>query len=284
VLGGLLVIGLLLWPDLSELGVPGFLTLKRTVEEQQHVVAEQKEQIKELQVSLQQFQNVEQTVDQRSEHHSTATNINMIDVAKLSESVDRKVAEYRRIEAVSSDTRVVEDRKLEELLFGTASPKRAELEGQLLRLWVKLRPLADLKLAPEAKLRLWIMTVNSPLVEAIAEWKRFFGPELDLIREAHYLVSNGIPIEDEQLEAAVTVARQILSILIDKLEAIGVPPEVWKQMGSTPKAREEAARLRTQRMQRVQEKASKPIFGSIFTNTKEKSKEAAKTDEPQADK
>lgn len=124
VLAGLLLVMLLLLPDLSEIGIPGFLSLKRQVSQQESKLEEQAARLVGLQAQLAQAIESQQTVTQNAETHAAAMNVNVYDFNAL----------LRQAEAKAPDLFIAAHEYSHEAIPAA----RAQLEVQLLRIWAQL--------------------------------------------------------------------------------------------------------------------------------------------------
>jgi hypothetical protein len=124
VVTGLLVALLLLLPDLAEIGIPGFISLKRRVDDQEAKLAG-------LEVQVDQSAELRQTAVQSVDSTANAVNLNYIDMNSV-------LHEFRNKNGgnASLDSHAV--------LGLHVAPQRGQLEAQLLRAWARLQPLVDL--------------------------------------------------------------------------------------------------------------------------------------------
>jgi hypothetical protein len=141
VAGALLLVVLLLLPDLAEVGIPGFLTLKRRVEQQEEKVdqqaikvEEQEAKIANLITQLAQSAVQQQAVSQTSAAQGNAVNVNLYDFQ----------AAIKAVEPPSD-----QDLASTKPLFAADSPtSRTELELRMLRTGEMVAVLA--RVAPSA--------------------------------------------------------------------------------------------------------------------------------------
>jgi hypothetical protein len=137
VAAGLFLVLLLLLPDLAEIGIPGFVTLKRRVEEQQARVEEQEAKLTELANHMAQVAEQRQVVTQQANPQAsnyTFVSPNAVDVSSVLRELNAKV-----------DDRPARTRSLGGFQDASdVTPDRARVEAQLLRLWAKLAALVAL--------------------------------------------------------------------------------------------------------------------------------------------
>jgi hypothetical protein len=137
VAAGLFLVLLLLLPDLAEIGIPGFLTLKRRVEEQQAKVEEQEVKLTELANQIVQVAEQRQDVTQQANPQAsnyTVVSLNAVDVPSVLRELNAKV-----------DDRPATPHSPGGFLDALdVTPDRARLEAQVLRLWAKLAALVAL--------------------------------------------------------------------------------------------------------------------------------------------
>jgi len=113
---------LLLLPDMVEIGIPGFISLKRRVEDQEAKLAG-------LELQMAQSVDVRQSAVQEADSRALALNVNLLDVqGALREFQDKAGEEISSMHMLSQ---------------GRVTPRRGQLEGQLLRAWAQLQPLVE---------------------------------------------------------------------------------------------------------------------------------------------
>lgn len=125
VVTGLLVALLLLLPDMVEIGIPGFISLKRRVEDQEAKLAG-------LELQLAQSVDLHQAAVQEADSRATALNFNLIDVQGALRAFRDKAGE--EVPGFHDAAQWV----------ARVSLQRGQLEAQLLRVWARLQPLVDL--------------------------------------------------------------------------------------------------------------------------------------------
>jgi hypothetical protein len=123
VVTGLLVVLLLLLPDLAEIGIPGFISLKRRVEDQEARLAG-------LEVQVTQAADLSQTTVQGVDSRASALNVNVVDFHSALEAFRDKAGGDV---LPSLDTSVVGP--------AVVPARRGQLEARLLRVWARLQPL-----------------------------------------------------------------------------------------------------------------------------------------------
>jgi hypothetical protein len=126
VLGGLLLILLLLLPDLSEIGIPGFLSLKRQVREQESRLEEQGARLAMLHAEVRQAIGLQQAVSQEVDTRANAMSVNVLDIAGVLRTFQVKA--QRELAAANQEDH-------SEAVIPAA---RAQLESRLLRAWARL--------------------------------------------------------------------------------------------------------------------------------------------------
>ncbi len=124
VVGGVVVVLLLLLPDLAEVGLPGFISLKRRVEDTEGRLAGLELQLTQ---TSQMQQAAAQDVDSRASAIN-AVNVNLYDFETALEGLRTKTGRDLPAAAATPGIRDV-------------SPRRAQLEAHLLRVWAELEPL-----------------------------------------------------------------------------------------------------------------------------------------------
>src|SRR6266540_749607 len=121
VVGGLLLQVLMLIPDLAEIGIPGFVSLKRRVEEHEATLAG-------LQLQITHNAEVQQSAAQEVATQASALSVNLIDFEGALLGLQAKS------EAADLPARSVRV---------DVSEQRARLESELLHVWAKLKPLVS---------------------------------------------------------------------------------------------------------------------------------------------
>jgi hypothetical protein len=196
VVGGLLLMLLLLFPDLAEIGIPGFVSLKRRVEEHDA-------QLAGLQLRVDQAVEQRQTTVQEASSLANALNVNLIDYTGAVQQFRSKVGPGLAQTIVGEEFSV------------TAVPaQRAQLESQLVRVSAKLRPLIALGqfevavrvhgAAALAALTQQMGDTEQRLLEARQAWKR--------------LAQKQIPAGDGRTRTAAKNQQKELESLITVLE------------------------------------------------------------------
>ena len=129
VLGSLLLILLLLLPDLSEIGIPGFLSLKRQVREQEWKLGEQEARLAALHAQIEQTIGLQQTATQDVDTRANALSVNVLDIAGVLQRFEAS-AQLDLPAAANEGNRSA----------NAIPPARAQLESRLLRVWAQLEP------------------------------------------------------------------------------------------------------------------------------------------------
>jgi hypothetical protein len=124
VLTGLLVVLLLLLPDLAEIGIPGFISLKRRVDDQEAKLAG-------LELQVEQSTDVRQTAAQEVDTKANALNVNYIDIEGALRMFLNKTGD--EVSPTPETATILQ-----------VAPQRGQLEAQLLRAWAQLEPLVTL--------------------------------------------------------------------------------------------------------------------------------------------
>lgn len=130
VLAGLFFVLLLLLPDLSEIGIPGFLSLKRQVSQQESKLEEQAVRLVGLQSQVAQAIESRQTVRQTTDTRAAAMNFNIYDVyGALQQAQAKAPGSFAAAHEFSHEAIPAE---------------RVQLEVRLIRTWARLEePIAQ---------------------------------------------------------------------------------------------------------------------------------------------
>lgn len=182
-----ILVALLLLPDMSELAIPGLITLKRRVEQQEHTVSSQAARQSDLEHQLQVLQTTVQ---------STNTSVYVLnDLSAIAEGVERKASAFLDPQAPMS-TRT-EPR--------SPDPETAVRANELLELAERLATyetgLSERSLPPESH-------------EALRRWRHLFATELAAVRTARNRIAH--PPHDltpDQIDDAVRIARRLYEVL-----------------------------------------------------------------------
>lgn len=182
-----LLVGVLLVPDMSELAIPGLITLKRRVEQQEDLVAVQGERQSDL----------ERRVLLLQMNASASATVNM-NFGTFLEDLPRKEERFRRGETLDERELVV-----------SVDPQIAAREQELLALTERLRTYEDMASA---------RTLQSTVQAALLRWRQVFAPELAALRATRDKVAHPPHnLSGEQLEQAVALAQRLVRLLDDVL-------------------------------------------------------------------
>jgi hypothetical protein len=206
VIAGFLVIFLLLWPELTEVGLPGGIVLKRQLKEQAATLADHERRQTELAHRLE-LLDVQQAVSARANSQSEV--VQHFYAGGAPEARDAVRQQSRETaDAPSPDARV--------------DPERAALEAELLRLWE--RTIARWLEATDA------LVSSSPFLvtrardtarelnltdgdlAALLDYRQRYSRELDVVRAARNSVAHAKPIPIDDLRAAVEAARSLIAL------------------------------------------------------------------------
>jgi hypothetical protein len=231
VAAGLLLVLLLFLPDLSEIGIPGFVSLKRQVQEQDS-------RILDLDAKINSTVDVQQAVTQSVDPQASANVINYTDFSAVFRDL-RSRAGYFDEHALSPND-VPQD--------------RAQLQVDLLRIWERLEPLVrvgrltttripsesyypgnlrtNLSLEewqeqqrPAREKRLTLQASRDAQIESILEeklkpekvvaikdWFLNFQQEIQIVQDARHAVAHAKEVETEKLRAAVRLASSLFEV------------------------------------------------------------------------
>ncbi len=168
VLAGLLLVLLLLLPDLSEIGIPGFLSLKRQVSQQESKLEDQAARLASFQSQLAQAMESQQTVTQNADPRAIATNVNVYDFNAL----------LQRAEAKAPNLFTT----AHEFTHETIPAAQAQLEIRLLRIWARLE--APIAQAQQLDRRNELDQRNAEaLVNTLLHEEKNIGIELDALSQ-----------------------------------------------------------------------------------------------------
>jgi len=203
-----LVIALLLWPDLTELGITGVLTLKRRVQQQGERQAAVEASLVELQQSLAQVAMLSQGQGQAQ---ATTTNVNNY-YAPDQDDVRRGIDE-KRGEGVTDETQGgsrTEDLELHASLSGTFLKEYAQLEPYIMSGGARRAPRWALERIEQV----------SPAQQArIDEWNHMFRPEIQALRQTRNVaVHEPQSVSTETLRGALRNTRELARILFQGLD------------------------------------------------------------------
>jgi hypothetical protein len=222
----ILLIILLLLPDLSEIGIPGFISLKRQV-------GQQEAKLEMLRTEVQQAvsQDVAQKVD-------TTLNINLADTKEALHEFERKSgipsrgvmdngvssidgAQRRELKiqllehAATLDDLVKRGSALTEV--DKAKAKEQDLLFELLGRKVQRRPdenyfqLTRAISESRERLRFLDSQPDSEKDAELVEWIEAFAPEISIIRAARDAIAHAQPIADDKLVEAAQLAEGLLA-------------------------------------------------------------------------
>jgi hypothetical protein len=92
----------------------------------------------------------------------------------------------------------------------SVSPERAQLEVELIRIWESIEPFTrTLHATPTFPDDVRSLEDK----EMLRRWNVLFAEEIDTVRRARNSVVHAKPVSDENLEAAVTMAKELWRIL-----------------------------------------------------------------------
>ncbi|MFL5914898.1 MAG: hypothetical protein ACJ752_04580 [Gaiellaceae bacterium] len=248
-LGPLLIAAIalmLLWQDIAEIGLPGGISVKRRLEQQEKKADQQEIRQGQLEERLSQ---VQQQIQQQT---ATAVAAPVTSVAVVVQS-DRVLASTEQKEQTFLESQAAAavappeappvkqgagrdgaDRQPDAPAVGTGAgelaiggpldaavlsrseplllapaqpdPERASAEVELLRLWARLESLIQ-QVDSGA-------TVTLPAAEgeSLVRWRRVFAPELAYVKSVRNSVAHGIAVSETDIENTLEVARRLLSI------------------------------------------------------------------------
>jgi hypothetical protein len=130
---------LLLLPDFSEIGIPGFLSLKRRVQEQESKLEEQEAKLVALDAQMTQAIGLRQKAVQDVDTRANAMSVNVLDIAGVLRRFESKAEQ----ELLAASDREHESEDL-------VPVAKAQLESRLLRIWAQLEPPVKTGLAYQA--------------------------------------------------------------------------------------------------------------------------------------
>jgi hypothetical protein len=240
VIAALLLCLILIAPELSEVGVPGLLSIKRKLNDQQDQIAEQSESLGRQQGAIESLQS---TMDQ------VVQTVQAVNVQQAQEQAQKQVADQKALQ--KQDIRLIinnaaqksdlSDRPISEAQASREEidPRRAQMESQLLRAWERLQQwTGDLALpfiygeTSELSGGSWIwrtldryltpslLESNEPVrtyVEKQRTWNQKFAEEINIARTARNTVAH--PRQDTTLsDEKLSEALQLADVLIRSAE------------------------------------------------------------------
>jgi hypothetical protein len=256
-----LVIAVLLAPDLSELGIPGLLSVKRRIGQQEARQDTLETKIMRIE------QNVDQRVEQTQNFH-----FGDLDIMELGHKLDEKLTAMFETaisaqpaaedEVVTSEAIVdlapsgsephgpppAEKSPVEQSNEGTATdgghqePDRtqstndteslASLTPQLLHLVQALERYEEISRRRRVDSSARMADLTDAQLKRVDRWYELFGPELRGVKEVRNAVShNPYAASAVELQEAIRIARRLLSLLTDGLgqandpELLADPPD-----------------------------------------------------------
>jgi hypothetical protein len=228
---GLLLVLLLFLPDLSEIGIPGFVSLKRQVEDHKSKIADLDTKINS---TVELHQAVAQTVDPQA----SANIINYTDFGAIFRDLRSRTGSFGQ----------------QALSLVDVSKDRAQLQVELLHIWERLEPLArvgrlmmtqlpgeshypgrvrtNLSLdewreqqQPARERRLALQAERDAQIEAvlgealqpekvaaITDWFLSFQQEIQIVQDARHAVAHAKEVETEKLREAVRLASSLSQV------------------------------------------------------------------------
>jgi hypothetical protein len=196
VLFALVLALLLLWPDLSEIGVPGLLSIKRRL-----VAAESKADLLEIQL-----ETLNATA---SASASTTTNVLFVGPEELQQLVADLPA---KAEALAEPARAV----------GSAHPpvvqvdeEAASLASQLLALWERLD---DQILITQGRAATLLRAMPDEFKTKRQRFLALFNDEISTVRAARNNIAHARQLSGTELRSMLDIASQLLSIWKRSLE------------------------------------------------------------------
>jgi hypothetical protein len=186
------LVALLLLPDMSELAIPGLITLRRRVEQQEQAVSSQAARQSDLEHRLQALQTTVQSTNM------SVYVLNNLDA--IAQDVERKAPIFLDPQALMSTPTEAP----------SPDPATAVRVHELLDLAERLSTydtaLSEGSLSPESQ-------------EAVRRWSHLFATELAAVRTARNRVAH--PPHDlspRQIEDAVRIARRLYELLQSAIE------------------------------------------------------------------
>jgi len=213
-----LVIGLLLWPDLSEFGVGGVVTLKRMVQRQSERQDAIEQRLVVVDQHLMQLSMVAQT-----QSTSVTNNYYAPDQADLGRGIEEKrpVAEEQLVggtapaeSAVSVPTPPASD---------TETDEHQRLLGEFLNEYATLEPYITPRRGDRRVGEGWDALLESTTLE---RYRTLFADELGALRQTRNVaVHEPQTVSNETLVGAIRNTRTLLEILKKGFEVAGDAPE-----------------------------------------------------------
>ncbi len=207
-----LLIGLLLWPDLSEIGIGGMITLKRRVREQEKRLAETEDRVSTLHQTLLQTLSVQQTQKQ-------ANTVN-VSFAPDQDDVARNI---RESQVPQSPEQTAEP--------SPESDDRDRLLGQFLDLYARLEPYVQFATGQNRRRyqgRIWyedeIERLTPRMRDGLEQWSEQFAEPIRALKDTRNVaVHSPSRVSTETLQKAIDnagVLQELLYRLMGEFNAI----------------------------------------------------------------
>jgi hypothetical protein len=202
-----LLVGLLLWPDLGELGALGF-SLKRRLEEAVEKSDANTDRVRELAEVVNTQQVRIDTAMLAASTSSARSSVEMVmvggqELRHIEQNLPTK-AEAFRSGRTPERSRAEPARTAEEAVLGR----------RLIEAWEEINRI----LFPQRSYKGQVRSSKDYYEEDVrASFARNFEEELQIIRAARNAYAHAFPLAEEELRQAASLAEQILRILRDRL-------------------------------------------------------------------
>jgi hypothetical protein len=199
-LSALLAVLLLVWPELSELGIPGFVSLKRRLSDNERRAHEQQERQDRLDQQLSIYQTrLDNLAAATSSAHATIGDIYIgtDELRRARENLEEKERRFRTgtpPEPTSHSMRA-------------SLPNEAVLASRLLRAWEQLSESLQLRGVPPMKAE--SDSRDGSLQAELSRLRSDFGPEIQIVRAARNAVAHARPLSQQELMDAVSLAEDL---------------------------------------------------------------------------
>lgn len=222
-LAGLILALLLIWPDLSQLDLPGGISLRRKVEEQEARIETQRARTEALAQHISLLQSQQQVAAAGAQAIVVLAN-----AEDIREDLPGKTRRFLALSGAPGAPDLFEPaEEAPEVAVPPPGEARAadlsrdDLERDVIALWREIGTLVRRANEAETFLKTGIGTaavnqlVESKGPEAVDEllrWRDLFDRETELVQAARSAVLVGQPISDESLAAAVDVGRRLVAL------------------------------------------------------------------------
>ena len=215
VISGMIFILLLLWPELSEIGLPGGLMLKRRVERQEDEVRAHalRQQALEDRLDALQVQQQVALAGAAAQAHSHAGNVFVLAGAPqraLSELLEKQ----EQFEAIAESEGRSAFAIQRESSMRSPPTERAVLEAELIRLASQIEQWAIVaerypSVGPVAAAMVGGVPLKASQLAALLEWREWFDNEIRIVRAMRNAIVESDQVGDDDLKAAVEIARTL---------------------------------------------------------------------------